>query len=628
MLRFIDRLMTAGMINMEDARNQAATGPLVGGNKEAAGSSPTAAGGGGGAETRGGVSSGNGGANNAATNNNANSSAIPRCVCGWKNCRVYQKAFREGSYDVWDGVIKIRFIRGDAESMALKSSIDRHLRVDAQKRNEWKTLKGLDICRYTIARHHFTEKHIEKYLASNPQTYSFLKPFTMQGAKKYLFSLDNRDTLQNDNGDLFYVQVPNNSKEHVKSVFLSLKDRLGGGGGGNGGGGGGDGGGRFHKESDNATVTTNRSSSQELLAKEQENAKLKDQLEAMQSQLTFLHDMVKKLQEEHLDSRSVRSGNRSYQSSSHHRPPYGSRPGGAYGASGGAGGGGYRGSSTHSRSRRTISSRSGRSGVPKEIDLVGEEEEETASQWYENDWSEHYDEDDTTVQTFRLSYRAERRGSVSSAVSRTSRATSIVSASKSLKSLPREIELEEDEEDSDSHESLEEEAFDNRSMASNWRTSGGGGGGRGGGESGGASVVDYNEYEQDAAAKYEYEPMNSRITSKPPRGSSATSVSESNNHNRNGVGDQSVSSHNQKRTSLDGQSTDAGAGTYQVQALVVTDPYGEQGTYTGSISNATNMPHGYGRLEYDRAGRWYEGKSRGKLHIASIVLMSYALNVV
>jgi hypothetical protein len=543
---------------------------------------------------------------------------------------VYQKAFREGNYEVWDGVIKIRFIRGDAESMALKASVDRHLRVDATKRNEWKTLKGLDICRYTIARHHFTEKHIEKYLASNPQNYSFLKPFTMQGAKKYLFSLDNRDTLQNDNGDLFYVQVPNNSKEHVKSVFLSLKDRLGGAGGPVTGGGGG---GRLGKESDNATVTTNRSSSQELIAKEQENAKLKDQLEAMQSQLTFLHDMVKKLQEEHLDSRSVRSGNRSYQSSSHHRPPYGSRPAGAYG--GPSGGAGYRGSSAHSRSRRTISSRSGRSGVPKEIDLVGEEEEETGSQWYENDWSEHYDEDDTTVQTFRLSYRAERRGSISSAVSRTSRATSIVSASKSLKSLPREIELDEDEEDSESHESLEEEAFDNRSMASNWRTSGGpaggggaggggggaagggGGGGSGGGGAGaggdrggaegvGASVAEYNEFDQEDAAKYEYEPIHSRNGTKPSRG--GTSSSEANGTQRAGAGDRSTSSHNQKQASLDGQSTETGAGTYQVQALVVTDPYGEQGTYTGSISNATNMPHGYGRLEYDRAGRWYEGK--------------------
>ncbi|GKY98078.1 hypothetical protein MPSEU_000765700 [Mayamaea pseudoterrestris] len=51
----------------------------------------------------------------------------------------------------------------------------------------------------------------------------------------------------------------------------------------------------------------------------------------------------------------------------------------------------------------------------------------------------------------------------------------------------------------------------------------------------------------------------------------------------------------------------ADTGTYPVQAFVITDPYGEQGTYTGPISSATNLPHGYGRLEYDRAGRWYEG---------------------
>lgn len=49
------------------------------------------------------------------------------------------------------------------------------------------------------------------------------------------------------------------------------------------------------------------------------------------------------------------------------------------------------------------------------------------------------------------------------------------------------------------------------------------------------------------------------------------------------------------------------AGVYQVNDLTMTDPYGEQGTYTGSISNSTSMPHGFGRLEYDRAGRWYEG---------------------
>lgn len=63
------------------------------------------------------------------------------------------------------------------------------------------------------------------------------------------------------------------------------------------------------------------------------------------------------------------------------------------------------------------------------------------------------------------------------------------------------------------------------------------------------------------------------------------------------------------------------SGTYQVQSLPVTDPYGEQGTYTGSISNATNMPHGYGRLDYYSAGRWYEGKNSTTLCEICLVIL-------
>lgn len=48
-------------------------------------------------------------------------------------------------------------------------------------------------------------------------------------------------------------------------------------------------------------------------------------------------------------------------------------------------------------------------------------------------------------------------------------------------------------------------------------------------------------------------------------------------------------------------------GAYSVKDMIVTDPYGEKGLYTGSISSSTGMPNGYGRLEYDKAGRWYEG---------------------
>lgn len=76
----------------------------------------------------------------------------------------------------------------------------------------------------------------------------------------------------------------------------------------------------------------------------------------------------------------------------------------------------------------------------------------------------HHDE--ATVDTHQTTQSIRRRNSIESVTSNASRATSIVSARRSIKSLPREIELEEDGDDSQSHESLEEEAFDNRSLVS------------------------------------------------------------------------------------------------------------------------------------------------------------------
>jgi len=46
---------------------------------------------------------------------------------------------------------------------------------------------------------------------------------------------------------------------------------------------------------------------------------------------------------------------------------------------------------------------------------------------------------------------------------------------------------------------------------------------------------------------------------------------------------------------------------YEVKQQVIVDPYGEKGTYAGTLSKGTGMPHGKGRLEY-AAGRWYEGE--------------------
>ena len=512
---------------------------------------------------------------------------LPKCVCGWKNCRVYQKAFREARHPFWDGVFKIKFTRDETESTALKQSVDRILKVDAAKREEWKLVKDQEMARYNIAKHHFTEQHAKK-AASEPK-FSFLKPFSEHGAKKYLYSLDQRDTITNGRGDIFYLQVPNNPKEVVKAHFLKVKEEL-----------------EYQRagkappsasnvsqasasddeeddeEDEMRTVTTERSRAEYLLSqKEQENCKLKDQLESMQDQLKFLHDMVRKLQEEHIpaEAKSVRSG----VPKPKQNPGQNARP---------------------ARQRRTHSGRSGRSGVPDEIEL-GEENhtqgEEELSQW--NDWSEHYDDDEndeTTVATFRSSFH--NRGDGASVVSRASRATSIVSASKSVKSLPRDIELDEDEDDSESHESLENEAFDNKSMASNWRGSQH------------SRDDDENDNRQSRRTSIgQSSAQSSNPSSTGPAGKQKRRSSLANHLSKGGVSDNKSVSWDGKSNSNKGEnatdhSSSVGAGTYPVQALVVTDPYGEQGTYTGSISNATNMPHGYGRLEYDRAGRWYEGE--------------------
>eukprot|EP00538_Stauroneis_constricta_P008937 CAMPEP_0119546280 /NCGR_PEP_ID=MMETSP1352-20130426/773_1 /TAXON_ID=265584 /ORGANISM="Stauroneis constricta, Strain CCMP1120" /LENGTH=389 /DNA_ID=CAMNT_0007590969 /DNA_START=224 /DNA_END=1390 /DNA_ORIENTATION=+ len=55
------------------------------------------------------------------------------------------------------------------------------------------------------------------------------------------------------------------------------------------------------------------------------------------------------------------------------------------------------------------------------------------------------------------------------------------------------------------------------------------------------------------------------------------------------------------------KSTDAFNDTQFVSDRRIVDPYGEAGIYSGALSKSTDMPNGKGRLEYERAGRWYHG---------------------
>jgi len=520
-----------------------------------------------------------------------NSQAIPRCVCGWKNCRTYQKAFREGKHSVFDGVIRVRFGSSNPDAMALKESIDRTLNVRPEKANDWKQGKktGQEMCKYTIARHHFTEKHIRKYL-KEPTTYSFTKPFSVHGAKKYLYAMDPKESYQKDpNGDKFYLQCPNVPKEVVKQSFFSMKEIIDetkkqqqqqqqeegeeeskteptnpalttdvtnsdiqghavhsqGGAASNAApldssvndhtqGSTKTAGKQRVDEKDSLTVSTVRSNAHELLLqKEEENKRLRTQLEGMQSQLTFLHNLVQQLQEE----------NRRFESQPEQQPA----------------------AAIHGESIRRDA------------------------------------------------------GTIAST------ALSIVSASKSVKSLPREIAL--DEDDDSSHESPSVFYDGGRSTMSRLSSrmsiahqsshSRDSGVGLQGSRHGGAGEYTSNNKLRpggrsvDVPHEIELETVEGVTSWNGPNSGTSWDGDDNNSKNSNQVHQSNGNGPTNGTRPLHigvKQGGDSNkSGTYEVQALVVTDPYGEQGEYTGSISHSTGMPHGYGRLAYDRAGRWYEG---------------------
>lgn len=271
--------------------------------------------------------------------------------------------------------------------------------------------------------------------------------------------------------------------------------------------------------------------------------------------------------------------------------------------------------------------RSSRSGVPQEIELGDDGKNRDRGHGGNNEWSEMaedwtdadadpyddddddeeptdtQDEDDATHGTFQVTYKAQRRDSNESRMSKG--ASTIVSASKSVKTLPREIELDEDEDDSASHESLEDEAFDARSYdARSFASTNQHGYGGGSSEHSRTSGLGPPSPMRADKSARSMQPNSKKPHRSPSSGSVASAKS-----GRSARSGRSRSKH-RRRTSGDGTAeTDetSGGGVYRVEAMLVTDPYGEQGTYTGTISNATGMPHGRGRLEYDRAGRWYEG---------------------
>eukprot|EP00934_Nitzschia_sp_Nitz4_P007138 Nitzschia sp. Nitz4//scaffold99_size76975//14973//17249//NITZ4_005567-RA/size76975-processed-gene-0.24-mRNA-1//1//CDS//3329560823//7128//frame0 len=585
---------------------------------------------------------------------------LPKCFCNWKNCRTYQKGLREYKHPIFNGVVKLKFYRADPKSMALKASVDRTLHVEASKRNDWKIAPandrdrpGEEFCRYYVARHHYTEALMKHYLRE-PRAWDWYEPLSMMQAKDFLWSLDRLDVYQEskedgqdqrdseDDGDPRYVQAPNVPKDQVRDLVRRAKEEykkaqaeaeaaaaaeqaaaneqsatspLG----------------KKDPSSNHTQSTLNTSvtdqfkaledahangQEQVLLAqREEENLRLRRELNECQDQLAVLHDLVLQLKAETTTKKSKKKKGR--------------------------------------KSRKEESSEEEESddydSSEEEDDDDDEDEDELAETWSEERGRPHASDDDETISTFHVNgptgsghsrsqqataaqrstarrtsvhsrksmvrresvhsrrnsvhsrsrhsvrrdsihSRRSMRGGMDDAASVVSR-QSLQSVSPSIKSLPREIELMDDEEEDTQNGKDDFSFFDDS----------------------------YRKPDDDARS------VGSRSAAS--RASRRSMVSGNRSRGRNSrrpvgpapvangdASDRRGASGNVPRE-IDLSGDELEDETYNnvstdilpVVNRQIVDPYGEKGTYTGSLSKSTGMPNGKGRLEYEKEGRWYEG---------------------
>jgi len=521
-------------------------------------------------------------------------SPLPRCFCGWKNCRMYQKAFREFQHPLYDGVVKLKFIKTEPKHMALKAAIDRTLHVESTKQNEWKTDNGESQCRYYVARHHFTEALMKQYL-SDKRAWDWNEPLSTKEAKKFLWSLDRQDVYResgdekaDDSSDMdgCYVQAPNVPKEQVREVLKKAKEE--------------------HKKKHSDSPKKNQTQStlstsvtdtlkafediighQEdnkdsaLAKKEEENTRLRQELSETQKQLSMLHSMVKKLQvdmdrstpekdkkknkkkkEQEKLSDEDDSSDESDESAfieemySGGRSRDGEETVSTYNTNYSVGR-----ASAHSRSRHSI--RRGSVHSPVRRGSIHSRRSVRRDSYHSRRNSVH--------SRPRHSIRRDSMHGGASVVSQ----TDLQSVSPSIKSLPREIELLDDEDDGQSF--FDDSTHDDARSA------------------GSRSGASRRSIKSGARRR------NSRIPTNP----SATKQQQQQQKKKGGAVPREIdlSGDELEDTTHANVSTD----TLFVSDKQIVDPYGEKGVYTGAQSKSTGMPNGKGRLEYEKEGRWYEG---------------------
>ncbi|KAG7338451.1 MORN repeat-containing protein [Nitzschia inconspicua] len=589
---------------------------------------------------------------------------LPKCFCNWKHCRTYQKAFREFKHPLFNGVIKLKFVKNDRKSLALKATVDRTLHVDAVKRNEWREADKELQCRYYVARHHFTEALIKQYLGDR-RAWEWNEPLNMKQAKTFLWSLDRQDVYhsedeaeddEDEDSPTRYVQAPNVPKDQVRETLKRLKEES-----------------KQQKEtpkSDDeelesiptnqavkAMKSPNKSSSVHtqstlstsitdtlkafeddlgnvkngvseiaLAQKDEENKRLREELNECQKQLSMLHNMVNKLQVD------IGSGEAAAGIGSGNKP------------------------SAKSKLRKKKKKKEEVSSEEEDYEVVesstdeenDDDDEEEEEEEYE-DWSNERDrpieseDEDETISTFHVngnangshsgragsrhssavrkgsvhSKRSLRRDSVHSRHSMHSRSRhsmrrdsihsrrsmrggmddgasvmsrqSLQSISPSIKSLPREIQLMDDEEDSKGKDDYS--FFDDsyRRHDDDARSEGS----RSGASRSRKSIVSGGR----SRGRNSRRPVGNAVNTKTktgPNGRAGSAVPREIDLSGDEV-------------EPDVTNVNVSTDTFFVTERQIVDPYGEKGVYSGALSKSTGMPNGNGRLEYEKEGRWYEG---------------------
>lgn len=374
------------------------------------------------------------------------------------------------------------------------------------------------------------------------------------------------------------------------------------------------------KEDDNSSIASPHSLAI-VAQKEEENLKLRSELEDCQNKISMLQSIVEKL-EEHLNVRDPDTREKPARQNS---------------------GSARKNRTNKSKAKNTTKVRNKRKKKESlsshddddddvdlsDIDRKADDEPESASSSEEEDDDEESSEEETTSRNYNYTgggngamagrrqkstdrsrnnnRQSLRRGSIHSRrsiVSRSSRhhsrrgsmrggddgasvmsRQSLQSISVSIKSLPREIELMDDDDEDDMRGNKDDSSYfdDTRSLGSrsaNSRVSR-------------RSLV--------SGTRIRNRKSTARSSAAANRGR------RSGRSNNRGAVPQEIDLSGDELENLDETHANVSTDTLFVKEKQIVDPYGEKGVYTGALSKSTCMPNGKGRLEYEKESRWYEG---------------------